>query len=219
MMSQIEDEDDILIYQQLQELHVQRLQESRYELGRVVWESRCSGATVSCSLWCHCSGGQLASHPPTEPSHSKPARRKKKKTARQWPEFSVQSYHFLWSLTSPSADTALFNRTFGNDVPGLSNVEATGHLKCGESGWGSEFYISFNFNLSRHMWLPSSCIVHFQQSTGWRAVIFTFQIRKVRLSGDLRRQDLKRDFLKSWASLVAQRKRICLPIQETPFDL
>ena len=64
------------------------------------------------------------------------------------------------------------------------------------------------------MWLPSSCIVHFQQSTGWRAVIFTFQL-KVRLSGDLRRQDLKRDFLKSWASLVAQWKRICLPVQET----
>lgn len=50
MASQIEDEDDILIYQQLQELHVQRLQEPGYELGRVAWGSRCSGATVSCSL-------------------------------------------------------------------------------------------------------------------------------------------------------------------------
>ena len=100
MTSQIEDEDDILIYQQLQELHVQRLQESRYELGRVVWESRCSGATVSCSLWCHCSGGQLASHPPTEPSHSKPARRKKKKQPGNGLSFQFNHITFsdLWPV-------------------------------------------------------------------------------------------------------------------------
>lgn len=51
MVFQIEDEDvDISVRQQLQELHVQRLQEPRYELGRVAWEPGCSGVIVSCAL-------------------------------------------------------------------------------------------------------------------------------------------------------------------------
>lgn len=53
MMSQIEDEGenvDILVRQQLQELHVQRLQDPIYELSKVVWEPMCSRAPVSCAL-------------------------------------------------------------------------------------------------------------------------------------------------------------------------
>lgn len=54
MLSQTDEDEgkdvDILIRQQLQELHVQRLQEPRYELGRVAWEPRCSRAIVNCAL-------------------------------------------------------------------------------------------------------------------------------------------------------------------------
>lgn len=109
-LSQTEDEDkdvDILVRQQLLELHVQRLQEPRYGLGSVALEPRCSGAIVNCTLWCHCFKGQLASHSPGELSHSEPT--------SYWPGFSVQSYCFLWSLASSSSSPALSNRTFCND--------------------------------------------------------------------------------------------------------
>jgi hypothetical protein len=42
-----------ILKQQLQELHVQRLQESRHKLGKAAREFRCSGAIMSRALWCH----------------------------------------------------------------------------------------------------------------------------------------------------------------------